>query len=101
MPFFSPVIAAPPKPAASAPQKKPAATGKLPTNKPTASASPASNADKLIKKPVGESAAGTQSVRIGNKMVEVKQIRMTKAQIEDMKKQGKIQMKDGRMCIFK
>lgn len=76
--------AAPIKPAPGVPPKKSPATGKLPTNKAAV-----------------ETKSPTQSLKIGDKMVEVKQIRMTKTQIEDMKKQGKIQMKDGRLCIFK
>lgn len=98
------MFAAPIKPSAGAPPKKSVANSKLATNKPASSASPAANpgvADKTSKKPAVESSSATQSVKIGDKMVEVKQIRMTKAQIEDMKKQGKIKMKDGRLCIFK
>lgn len=87
--------------------KKQPTINKLPTNKPASSAGTKASAilaiaDKTIeKKPVSDATSTTKSVQIGNKMVEVKQIRMTKAQIEDMKRQGKIKIKDGRLCIFK
>lgn len=101
--FFK-FLAAPIKPSAGASLKKSLANSKLPTNKPASIASSTANpgvTDKTSKKPSVESTSATQSMKIGDKMVEVKQIRMTKAQIEDMKKQGKIKMKDGRLCIFK
>lgn len=75
---FRPI--APIKPAASVSPKKPSAGGKL---------------------PIAKTASATPSAKVGEKTVEVKQILMTKAQIEDMKRQGKIKMKDGRLCIFK
>lgn len=37
--------------------------------------------------------------KIGNKLVKVKQIRMTKAQIEELTKQGKIEMRGGQIII--
>lgn len=97
-------IAAVKKQTDSASQKKSTATGKLPTNKPTpntnATTTTSASTDKPIKKSVARTTSGTKSVRIGDKLVEVKQVLMTKAQIENMKKQGKVKMKDGRLCIL-
>lgn len=44
---------------------------------------------------------GTTTAKIGNKLVKVKQIRMTKAQIEALTKEGKIEMRGNQVIIKK
>lgn len=61
---------------------------------------PPSNNKKSDAESVTPSDSKSVNMKIGDKLVKVQQIRMTKAQIEALTKEGKIEMRDGQM-IFK
>lgn len=73
------------------------------TKKKSASASIDSKSS-TVKKSIATTAslasdAKQISMKIGGKVVKVQQVRMSKADIESMKKQGKIEMKDGQLLL--
>lgn len=88
---------------------KPKTTGNSSIGKPAAASTPASTQAKKLT-PIATSTPTNPtaksdgikplSMKIGDKMVKVQQVRMTKAQIEALTKDGKIEMHDGQM-IFK
>lgn len=75
---------------------KPNNTVKAAVTPPTTAKSPADSTTSLEK-----SKSGMELLKIGNKMVEVKKIPMTKAQIQEMQKEGLIERNGNKLVLKK